>query len=238
MSCSAVTSALCASTQQHFSPSELLLRMQFTAVLASQGVKVKPFELNYTTPANDIILAVMASEAAANFDYWQRSHRDDTNRRQDFWPPLLRLARMIPAVEYIQVLLHQECQHLNVSLYDYLWYSYKYGRHACLLLADHMRRNFCASANGTSSALAEGCHCAITGTASQDSALTGGGWAHVCCRHRCIYRQHQRRAGDGQPGVSAHNGCATWDTATLGRAKQHPEIPALVGHLRQSPDRC
>lgn len=78
--------------------------MQFTAVLASKGVKVKPFELNYTAPANDIILAIMASEAAANFDYWQRSHRDDTNRRQDFWPPLLRLARMIPAVEYIQVI--------------------------------------------------------------------------------------------------------------------------------------
>ncbi|CAL5229954.1 g13383 [Coccomyxa viridis] len=75
---------------------------EFTAIMASRGVKVVPFELNYTTPANDIILAVMASEAAANFDYWQRSHRDDTNRRQDFWPPLLRLARMIPAVEYIQ----------------------------------------------------------------------------------------------------------------------------------------
>ncbi len=79
--------------------------MQFTAIMSSRGVKVVPFELNYTTPANDIILAVMASEAAANFDYWQRSHRDDTNRRQDFWPPLLRLARMIPAVEYIQVII-------------------------------------------------------------------------------------------------------------------------------------
>ena len=76
---------------------------QFTAVLAGLGVGVKPFVLNYTTPASDIILAVMATEAAANFDYWQRSGAEDTNRRQDFWPPLLRLARMIPAVEYIQV---------------------------------------------------------------------------------------------------------------------------------------
>ncbi|EIE21164.1 amidase signature enzyme [Coccomyxa subellipsoidea C-169] len=75
---------------------------EFTAILASKGVTVKPFTLNYTTPANDIILTIMATEAAANFDYWQRSGRDDTNRRQDFWPPLLRLARMIPAVEYIQ----------------------------------------------------------------------------------------------------------------------------------------
>jgi hypothetical protein len=76
---------------------------QFTAVLASKGVRIKPFSLNYSTPASDIILAIMATEAAANFDYWQRSGMDDTNRRQDFWPPLLRLARMIPAVEYIQV---------------------------------------------------------------------------------------------------------------------------------------
>ena len=69
---------------------------QFTAVLSGLGVRVKPFVLNYTTPASDIILAVMAAEAAANFDYWQRSGVEDTNRRQDFWPPLLRLARMIP----------------------------------------------------------------------------------------------------------------------------------------------
>lgn len=87
---------------QHQSLS-LAVCVQFTAVLVSKGVTVKPFDLNYTTPANDIILTIMATEAAANFDYWQRSGLDDTNRRQDFWPPLLRLARMIPAVEYIQV---------------------------------------------------------------------------------------------------------------------------------------
>ena len=79
---------------------------QFTAVLAGLGVAVKPFVLNYTTPASDIILTVMASEAAANFDFWQRSGADESNRRQDFWPPLLRLARVIPAVEYIQVTIH------------------------------------------------------------------------------------------------------------------------------------
>lgn len=81
---------------------------------------MKPFELNYTTPANDIILTVMASEAAANFDYWQRSGRDDTNRRQDFWPPLLRLARMIPAVEYIQVGCHKTHACTNLLLRHYL----------------------------------------------------------------------------------------------------------------------
>ena len=47
-------------------------------------------------------------EAAAHFDNWQRSGRDARNCRQDLWPPLLRSARAIPGVEYIQVreLLH------------------------------------------------------------------------------------------------------------------------------------
>lgn len=42
-------------------------------------------------------------EAAAHFDHWQRAHLDDENVRQDLWPEALRNARLIPAVEYIQV---------------------------------------------------------------------------------------------------------------------------------------
>lgn len=42
-------------------------------------------------------------EAAAHFDHWQRAHLDDLNVRQDLWPEALRNARVIPAVEYIQV---------------------------------------------------------------------------------------------------------------------------------------
>lgn len=42
-------------------------------------------------------------EAAAHFDHWQRAHLDDENVRQDLWPEALRNARVIPAVEYIQV---------------------------------------------------------------------------------------------------------------------------------------
>lgn len=42
-------------------------------------------------------------EAAAHFDHWQRAHLDDQNVRQDLWPEALRNARVIPAVEYIQV---------------------------------------------------------------------------------------------------------------------------------------
>ena len=63
---------------------------------------VVPFQLNYSSPVQDIITVVMLTETAAAFDFWQRSGAAETNRRQDFWPPLLRLARLIPSVEYIQ----------------------------------------------------------------------------------------------------------------------------------------
>lgn len=77
--------------------------MQVMEVLRGQGVTLKPFALNYTPSAEDTILKIMITEAAAHFDYWQRSGQDQQNVRQDYWPPLLRLARLIPAVEYIQV---------------------------------------------------------------------------------------------------------------------------------------
>ena len=65
-------------------------------------MSVVPFQLNYSSPVQDIITVVMLTETAAAFDFWQRSGAAETNRRQDFWPPLLRLARLIPSVEYIQ----------------------------------------------------------------------------------------------------------------------------------------
>eukprot|EP00884_Botryococcus_braunii_P023682 jgi/Botrbrau1/9999/Bobra.0012s0088.1 len=70
--------------------------------LQAQGVRVIEMTLNYSAPAVDLIMPIMMVEAASNFDRWQRAHFDDLARRQDFWPPLLRLARVIPAVEYIQ----------------------------------------------------------------------------------------------------------------------------------------
>ena len=72
-------------------------------LLQERGITLKPFSLSYSVNAEDTILNIMISEAAAHFDYWQRSGQDNFNRRQDYWPPLLRLARLIPAVEYIQV---------------------------------------------------------------------------------------------------------------------------------------
>jgi len=77
--------------------------MQVFKVLEARGVTLKAFSLDYGMNAEDIIMNIMISETAAHFDYWQRSGQDSLNRRQDYWPPLLRLARLIPAVEYIQV---------------------------------------------------------------------------------------------------------------------------------------
>lgn len=76
---------------------------QVLEVLRNKGVTLKPFNLSYGVQTEDIIMTIMIAEAAAHFDYWQRSGQDAQNRRQDYWPPLLRLARLIPAVEYIQV---------------------------------------------------------------------------------------------------------------------------------------
>ncbi len=56
--------------------------MQLTAALQVRGVTVVPFELQYSSPAQDIITAVMLTETAANFDFWQRSGAAETNRRQ------------------------------------------------------------------------------------------------------------------------------------------------------------
>ena len=164
--------------------------MQFTAIMASRGVKVIPFELNYTTPANDIILAVMASEAAANFDYWQRSHRDDTNRRQDFWPPLLRLARMIPAVEYIQV----SCVAVYCVLHMYI--TLHAAEMVCFTahrdvrgLHLHEHKIYLAGQQSLEvwllSLLAKNLiSCALlAGTASQDGAPSGSGGTDGCSGH-------------------------------------------------------
>ena len=77
--------------------------MQVFSVFRNRGITLKPFSIQYSPNAENTIMNIMISEAAAHFDYWQRSGQDALNVRQDYWPPLLRLARLIPAVEYIQV---------------------------------------------------------------------------------------------------------------------------------------
>lgn len=68
------------------------------------GADVRPVEFPDSTiyPFN-IIDPVLNAESAAAFDPLTRSNRDSLIRRQDknFWPNSFRVARLIPAVEYI-----------------------------------------------------------------------------------------------------------------------------------------
>lgn len=72
------------------------------ALLRDLGAQLKPYTLpNYPIEPLQIILTV---EAAAAFDGLTRSDQDDLLARQvrDAWPNVLRAARLIPAVEYVQ----------------------------------------------------------------------------------------------------------------------------------------
>jgi Asp-tRNA(Asn)/Glu-tRNA(Gln) amidotransferase A subunit family amidase len=70
--------------------------------LRALGADLIPIELpDYPVEALGFILF---TEAAAAFDQLTRSDRDDllVQQIQDAWPNMLRLARLVPAVEYIQ----------------------------------------------------------------------------------------------------------------------------------------
>lgn len=69
-----------------------------------------PFQMNYTVDsAQGIINITMDVDMLAHFDEWQRSGLDDEYEAQDQCPLELRRARVIPAVDYVQV-----C-HINFS---------------------------------------------------------------------------------------------------------------------------
>lgn len=72
------------------------------------GVRVCAYSFSFDTwvmPLEQSPLAMVDAdvEAAAHFDHWLRAHLDEENVRQDLWPEALHNARVIPAVEYIQV---------------------------------------------------------------------------------------------------------------------------------------
>lgn len=72
--------------------------------LAKRNVKMVPFDLNYTVPSAQFILNVtMDVETLAHFDRWQRAGLDAKYEDQTAWPIELRRARLISAVDYIQV---------------------------------------------------------------------------------------------------------------------------------------
>ena len=63
-----------------------------------------PFELNYTVDdVQGILNFTLDVDMLAHFDEWQRSGEDDSYEVQEQWPVELRRARMIPAVDYVQV---------------------------------------------------------------------------------------------------------------------------------------
>ncbi|TKY60511.1 Glutamyl-tRNA(Gln) amidotransferase subunit A [Spatholobus suberectus] len=77
--------------------------MEVVHVLASKGVKMVPFKLNYTVDSvQGILNFTMDVDMLAHFDEWQRSGEDNVYEAQDQWPTELRRARLIPAVDYIQ----------------------------------------------------------------------------------------------------------------------------------------
>lgn len=70
-----------------------------------------PFKLNYTVEsAQGILNFTMDVDMLAHFDEWQRAGLDDEYEVQDQWPVELRRARVIPAVDYVQVCLFDTLQ--------------------------------------------------------------------------------------------------------------------------------
>eukprot|EP00262_Sarcandra_glabra_P015910 TRINITY_DN5013_c0_g2_i1.p1 TRINITY_DN5013_c0_g2~~TRINITY_DN5013_c0_g2_i1.p1 ORF type:complete len:458 (-),score=81.37 TRINITY_DN5013_c0_g2_i1:29-1369(-) len=77
--------------------------MEVVRVLASKGVNMVPFKLNYTVESvQGILNFTMDVDMLSHFDKWQRSGEDDRYEAQDQWPVELRRARLIPAVDYVQ----------------------------------------------------------------------------------------------------------------------------------------
>ncbi|XP_021829363.1 uncharacterized protein LOC110769643 [Prunus avium] len=77
--------------------------MEVVHVLASKGVNMIPFKLNYTVDSvQGILNFTMDVDMLAHFDEWQRSGNDDVYEAQEQWPTELRRARVIPAVDYVQ----------------------------------------------------------------------------------------------------------------------------------------
>lgn len=78
--------------------------MDVVHVLASKGVNVVPFKLNYTVDSvQGILNFTMDVDMLAHFDNWQRSGKDAEYEAQEQWPTELGRARLIPAVDYVQV---------------------------------------------------------------------------------------------------------------------------------------
>ena len=89
-----------------------------------QGIEVQPMYLPDTDVYKfDIIGLVIGAEAAAAFDEFTRVGLDDQMTRQTRydWPNYFRVARMIPAVEYVNANRHRSIlmQKMNQAMQEY-----------------------------------------------------------------------------------------------------------------------
>jgi Asp-tRNA(Asn)/Glu-tRNA(Gln) amidotransferase A subunit family amidase len=75
------------------------------AVLEKAGVPVTPVDFPANLHTNDLLMTIWAAESAAAFDPLTRSNEDDRMVQQwkSRYPNMLRSARLIPAVEYLNV---------------------------------------------------------------------------------------------------------------------------------------
>lgn len=80
-------------------------------LLEKKGVKLVPFELKYSLSTVQFTLKItMEVDVLAHFDHWQRAGLDEDYEDQSAWPVVVRRARLISAVDYLQVLLiHISC---------------------------------------------------------------------------------------------------------------------------------
>lgn len=93
-------------------------------VLKAAGLEIKPMHFPDTEAyAFDIIGQVIGAESAAAFDAFTRTELDDQMTRQTRfdWPNYFRVARTIPAVEYINANRHRSVlmQKLNDAMKDF-----------------------------------------------------------------------------------------------------------------------
>lgn len=89
-----------------------LLFSQVVHVLAAKGAKMIPFKLNYTVESvQGILNFTMDVDMLARFDEWQRSGQDEVYEAQEQWPTELCRARVIPAVDYVQVITFLSVTH-------------------------------------------------------------------------------------------------------------------------------
>ncbi len=74
-------------------------------ILQKAGVTVTPIDFPVNLHTNDLLVTIWAAESAAAFDPLTRSGRDDqmVQQWQSRYPNMLRTARFIPAVEYLNV---------------------------------------------------------------------------------------------------------------------------------------